>query len=315
MTAPVELEWVSCPIGCAPADDPILKGRDRLHRLPGEFMVVRCRACGLIRTTPRPTLDSMGYYYPDAYGPYASTRVGPIAAESAGPAWKRLLRRALEPKTHLLPPIRPGRMLEIGCGSGSFLHRMAGQGWEVAGLEVSPEPAGEARRLGYPVHTGALETAPDPERSYDLVVSWMVLEHLHDPIPALRKVARWCTPNAWLAVSVPDAGGLEFRLFGDSWYALDVPRHLFHYTPGTLALVLRQAGWRVQRVFWHDNPNNMLMSLRYGCLDRGWTSVADYLLDVAEGRRHPRARMMMGKVLGSLRASGRVTVWARRQGS
>ena len=314
MTAPVELEEVPCPMGCAPGDEVVVSGRDRLHDLPGEFTVVRCRACGLMRTTPRPTPAAIGFYYPSHYGPYASTRVAaegapPAAAKTQGGKLRRWIREA---KTHILPPVGPGRLLEVGCGAGSFMHGLALQGWEVEGLEYSPEAAEAARALGYQVQVGALETAMDPDRPYDLVVGWMVVEHLHDPIGALAKLARWTRPGGWLALSTPDAGSLEFKLFRDAWYALHLPNHLYLFSADSLGRVLVSAGWRLERVFWHDNPNNLLMSLRFRALDRGWTGMASFLEDVAEGRRLPRARLALGKLLGALKASGRITIWARR---
>lgn len=311
--APLAVESIPCPMGCVPDDSILFRGRDRLHQLPGEFAVVRCRACGLMRTSPRPTRDAIGRYYPDDYGPYASTRVGsPVHPEPSLSRLRRALRRLLGPSVLFLPELPPGRVLEIGCGAGSFLQRMQRMGWEVEGLELSSRAGEEARRLGFPVFIGPLEAAPDPADSYDLIIGWMVLEHLHDPIAMLQKLCRWARPGGWLALSVPDAGSMEFRLFRNSWYALDVPRHLFHFTAESVRMVLARAGWRVERVFWHDNPNNLLLSLRNGCLDRGWNKAADYLGDVADGRRLARSRLLLGKLLGALRQSGRMTIWARR---
>lgn len=310
---PVEVEDVPCPMGCGTDDAVVLRGRDRLHGLPGEFTLVRCRSCGLLRTTPRPTPESIGFYYPGSYRPYQSTRVEAMSGASPAPPRGGRLRRWLrEPKTHILPPMPPGRLVEIGCGSGGFMDRLAERGWEVEGVEFSPDAAEAARALGYLVHVGALEQTRDPVKPYDLVVGWMVVEHLHDPIGALRKLARWTKPGGWLAISTPDAGSLEFKLFGDAWYALHLPNHLFLYSVDTLRNVLARAGWRMERVFWHDNPNNLLMSLRFRCLEKGWTRLGAYLLDVAEGRRGARVRYALGKLLGALRASGRITVWARR---
>jgi SAM-dependent methyltransferase len=300
-------------MGCSPDDEIVLKGRDRLHGLPGDFTVVRCRGCGLIRTSPRPTQDAIGMYYPDDYGPYASTRAtGPPAGQTPASRIRQAARRLLAPKVLFLPDLAPGRILEIGCGAGAFLQRMNRMGWEVEGLELSPRAGEEARRLGFPVFIGSLDAAPDPDRSYDLIIGWMVLEHLHDPVQMLRKLWRWSSPGGWLALSVPDAGGFEFKVFRDSWYALDVPRHLFHFTPDTARLVLARGGWRTERVFWHDNPNNLLLSLRYRCQDRGWNRAAEYLREVVEGRRQARTRLLLGKALGALRMSGRMTIWARR---
>ena len=315
MSMPVDLERVGCPLGCAAGDDPVLTGRDRLHDLPGEFRVVRCRACGLMRTDPRPTLETIGFYYPLDYRPYLTTRVGPAAPAArpgaAGP-FRRAVRRMLRPVGNQLPDLPPGRMLELGCGSGAFMHAMAGKGWVVEGIEPSPAAGSEARALGYPVHIGPLETAPDPAAPYDLTVGWMVLEHLHEPVAALEKVGRWSATGAWLVASVPDAGAWERRLFGDAWFALQVPGHLFHYTPRTLGLVLARAGWRLERVFWQDNPNNLLLSARYLALERGWGRAAEALQAMAHGERLHRTRSVLGKLLGRLRSSGRITIWARR---
>ncbi len=162
-----------CPLGCQPNDEPVLLGHDQLHNLPGIFRIVRCCTCGLMRTDPCPTPESIGFYYPDDYSPYQGTRVNPDEGlKVRRPMWRRfatlLIQRIVEFNNDPLPPSRPGRMLEIGCASGAFLHRMAGEGWKVDGIEFSEKAANSARSLGYRVHTGALETAPDPEEDYDL---------------------------------------------------------------------------------------------------------------------------------------------------
>ncbi len=314
MSAPVALERVGCPLGCPSDDELVITGRDRLHELPGEFRVVRCRGCGLMRTDPRPTLDGIDFYYPADYRPYLTTRVGttPTAKVPSSGRVRTAIRRLLRPVALELPPLPPGRLLEIGCGSGAFLHSMAQKGWSVDGIERSPDAGASAQALGYPVHIGPLETAPDPPAPYDLVVGWMVLEHLHEPIATLEKLARWSATGAWLVASVPDAGAREFTWFGDAWYALHLPGHLFHYTPRTLGRVLERGGWKLERVYWHDNPNNLLLSLRYLWLERGWSTGADLLQSVADGKRFPWARLFLGKLLGRLRSSGRMTIWARR---
>jgi SAM-dependent methyltransferase len=314
MTAPVALERVACPLGCTAGDDLVITGRDRLHDLPGEFRVVRYRGCGLMRTDPRPTLDGIDFYYPADYRPYLTSRVGTSAPPRPprGGKFRAAVRRLLRPVAMEMPPLPPGRLLEIGCGSGAFMHGMAQRGWTVEGIERSPDAGAAARALGYRVHIGPLETSPDPSTPYDLVVGWMVLEHLHEPIATLQKLARWSASGAWLVASVPDAGAPEFRWFGDAWYALHLPGHLFHYTPATLARVLERAGWRLERVFWHDNPNNLLLSLRYRWLERGWSKGAALLEAMADGKRLPWVRLFLGKLLGRTRSSGRMTIWARR---
>lgn len=307
----VHLEEQPCPLGCPLDDEPILVGRDRLHNLPGEFQVVKCRTCGLMRTDPRPTAETMGLYYPDDYGPYLTTRVELSSARQ--PAWERVARRMIELNVVRIPRLPPGRVLEVGCASGAFLHGMAGQGWQVKGIEFSESAANQARSLGYPVHVGSLETAPEDEQSYHLIVGWMVLEHLHDPIKALRKLRKWARPDAWLALSVPNAASVEFSLFKSAWYALHLPNHLYHFTPRTLAHMLDRGGWRIERTFYQRDVDNVVASLGYLLEDRRlFPRLAQKLgsFPANRGRKH-LPLLPLSYFLSAIRQTGKMTIWAR----
>jgi len=188
---------------------------------------------------------------------------------------------------------------------------MACRGWQVCGLEPSADAAAAAREAGYEVIVGQLEDVTDLAGPYDLIAGWMVVEHVHEPVAALARLRRAAAENGWLAISVPDAGSWELAAFGDAWYALQMPTHLFHYTRATLRLVLARAGWRLTRVMWQRDAKNLFHSLCYRCADRGWEAGAAWLADAAVGKRIPRVRAALGQVLGRLRASGRMTAWAR----
>ena len=256
---PVLLENTPCPMACADAQDTfVLRGRDRLHGLPGEFTVVQCNGCGLMRTNPRPTVETIGYFYPPDYAPHHKL---------AGA--KLTLRDHIAARAHRLlnawriPNVAPGLLVEFGCGPGGYLLWAAHQRWSVTGVEISKEAALTARSMGFRVHLGPLETAPDPEAPYDLSVGWMVVEHLHDPVKALRNLAAWTRDAGWLAISVPNAASKEFSLFGDSWFALELPRHLYHFTPPTLTSVLKEAGWKVRRIYHQRSVDNIIASCGY----------------------------------------------------
>lgn len=306
----VELEDRPCPLGCRGGDAPVLRAGDRLYGLPGEFELVRCRGCGLLRTNPRPTPSAMGARYPEEYAPHrAPARAVPQRRIG------RLARRLFALDTRRLPPLAPGSLLEIGCAAGAFLDEMAGRGWRVRGIEFSAAAAAQARARGHQVHVGPLETAPGPEAPYDLVVGWMVLEHLHEPIACLRKLQRWSRPRAWLAISVPNCASLERRLFGRDWYALHLPNHLFHYTPETLRRVLALGGWRVERILHQRTLANLVGSLGLALeRRRPGSRLARALV------RFPRqpgtwayALYPLAWLLARLGQTGRMTVWAIRE--
>lgn len=309
--APVQLEDCSCPLGCPVHDEVVLTGHDRWYNRPGEFQVVRCRTCGLMRTNPRPTMESIHFYYPDDYQPHAaiSANIGPISL-----LYKRVAHRLLNMER--LPSLQPGRMLEFGCGSGKFLHRMAKQGWEVEGIEIAETPARTAQDLGYTVFIGALESAPTPPHLYDLVVGWMVLEHLHQPVEALRKLLDWTRPGGWLVASVPNAAALEFRVFADAWYALELPRHLHHFTPTTLKRVLEASGWRMERILHQRTLANLAGSAGYVLRDSRYrgklVGLARILLGFHSSGLAHILTFPLAFLLAGFGQTGRMTVWARK---
>jgi len=315
MTKKIVLEEKDCPLGCNKNDEVLVTGGDRLHNLPGNFNVLKCRECGLMRTQPRPTPESMSFYYPDEYGPYAGTRVEQ-RDDQKNAVLKKMVkgisRSIFRFNTQKLPHLPPGRLLELGCASGSFLHKMALKGWEVQGIEISEKPAQAAIDSGYDVHIGALETAPAPDNTFDLIVGWMVLEHLHDPGKCLLKLREWANPEAWLVLSVPNAGSLEFKIFKDKWYSLHLPNHLYHFTPLTIEKMLLKNGWRVEKIFHQKVLGNLIASFGYVLHDNGFKKIGNKFIGFPENSRCWNYILYPFALLLSLFGeTGRMTVWAR----
>lgn len=311
----IHLESVPCPFGCDDGDVLVLKGYDRLNHLPGVFNVVRCKACGLMRTDPRPTPEGMRLYYPDQYGPYRGTRIDPDRRnEGRSGILRRWATRFFEFNTMRLPAMQPGRALEIGCASGAFLHRLSRSGWNAEGVEFSDTAAQSARSLGFSVYSGSVESAPDPQHFFRLVVGWMVLEHLHDPVKVLQKIHRWVEPQGWLVLSVPNAGAIEFNLFRDRWYALHLPNHLYHFTPGSLSKILEAGGWRAVRVFHQRTLMNIIGSVGYWLQDHGlFPGVSGALAALPEECGHMNYVLYpLASLFSFFGQTGRMTVWARK---
>jgi len=307
----VVLEDLCCPIGCKRNDEPVLRGRDLIHQLPGEYTIVRCGTCGLMRTNPRPNPKSIGFYYPDDYGPYVNT----IARHQSPRSYSWLatnLRRFFNSNTKKLPKISPGRMLEVGCASGLYLNQMSQKGWQVEGIEFSPKASSEARKLGLTVHTCSLEDAPQPHEKYDLVVAWMVVEHLHQPVLAMKKLSDWVTPQGYLVISIPNCASLEFDMFKHNWYALQLPNHLYHFTPESIRKTLEAAGWKIEKIYHHRVLTNLIASLGYTFRDMGWEKVGNKLLSLTENSGViNRILFPLACLFAMFGQTGRMTVWAK----
>ena len=288
-----------------------------MHNIPGEFSVVKCRTCGLMRTNPRPTIETIGLYYPNDYGPYLDSKFQLDNNDNESNNLKRFLRPFVNwifnVNSTLIPLLTPGRMLEVGCASGSYLDHMARKGWQVQGIEFSEKVAQVARDIGHKVHSGPLETAPQPDEPFDLIVGWMVLEHLHDPVVVLRKFHKWAKPEAWLVLSIPNAASLEFNFFNDKGYALQLPTHMHHFTPKSLKKVLEAGGWSVKRIYHQRTLNNIIGSIGYVLRDKGYKKTAESFINFPRrGGKITYLFYPLAFLLSLFGNTGRMTVWARK---
>jgi len=235
--SPVAVSWevTACPLCGEDEADPLVTAGDPLD--PGRrhsFTVVRCRACGLGYTNPRPDQASIGRFYPPDYAPHR----GPRGA-----------RRPVRcPEHRPLPWHGGGRLLDLGCGRGDFLAVMAARGWRVLGLDCSEAAVARVRGLGLPALAGTLPHPDLAPGSFDVVTLWHSLEHHHDPLAVLRHARELLVPGGKLYAAVPTLDSAGFRWFGPDWYGLDLPRHLVHFTPATLPAMLERAGFAVRGV-------------------------------------------------------------------
>ena len=140
---------------------------------------------------------------------------------------------------------RPGRLLDVGCGDGSQLARLAAMGWQVEGQEVDVAAAEQARcRHGLRVHLGALQEIRLPEATFDAVTLSHVIEHVHDPVALLKECHRILKPGGILIAVTPNGNSFLHRRFGACWRGLEPPRHLHLFAPNTLRQIAEQAGFR-----------------------------------------------------------------------
>ena len=137
------------------------------------------------------------------------------------------------------------------------------RGWRVTGLDFSAQAVHQIRsNLGLPVLLGSL---PHPElapESFDVVTMWQSPEHVHDPQAVLRQAHELLVSGGRLVVAVPNIDSQAFRWFGPAWYGLDLPRHLTHFSPITLQVMMERAGFQVQSLCMVRHSNWLRASAR-----------------------------------------------------
>ncbi len=231
------------------------------------FAVVRCGDCGLCFTNPRPTIDSISRFYPANYSPHLRT------GKRRPSFMNRLTARLMSDYRKYLPMHGRGRLLDFGCGGGSYLRRMRDQGWGVTGVDAS---ASTVRRIqlefGLDVQVGSLPHAEFEPASFDIITMWQSLEHVHNPLGVLRAAYDLLAPGGRLIIEVPNIDSLAFRWFGQMWFGLDLPRHLTHFAPSTLEGMLLRASFDVRSIRTRRHSS--------------WTRAS-----ARQTRLHPKAKM------------------------
>ncbi|HWA54052.1 MAG TPA: class I SAM-dependent methyltransferase, partial [Solirubrobacterales bacterium] len=195
------------------APQVLLRGHDRLTDAPGEFSVVACADCGLAFTQPRLAPADFHVYYPETYNAYEpNARANASLGERIGALQRELLVR--------YGPYReiwrrgPGKLLDVGCGTGDLAAIFGRHGWQAHGIEPSEQAAEHARAAGVEVVTGTLADAPWREGSFDAILFNHSLEHVGDPAATLAAATRLLAPGGLLAIAVPNFDSWHRRLFG-----------------------------------------------------------------------------------------------------
>ncbi len=243
-TAVVAWDETPCPL-CGQADATCIQEAQDPTPVAGEglwFAVVECRHCTLRYTNPRPDVTSIGSFYPSDYKPHRRPRKIQLARPASW--FGRLSGRSPERRGVLPWNGPPGRLLDFGCGGGSFLRRMADQGWQVTGLDASVGAVREVQEsLGLKAMVGSLPHVDLEPASFDVVTMWHSLEHVHDPVGILREAYQLLAPGGKLIVACPNIDSTSFRWFGPAWFGLDLPRHLTHFTPKTMQAAIESTGF------------------------------------------------------------------------
>ena len=210
------------------------------------FVIYKCSRCGIGQTFPQPK-NLMPYYDNSYYG------------NRHGFTENHCIKRRIKIVLSATKDRDGDRLLDIGCGDGSFIRAIKDAGWDVAGTEINPN----LKLTKGLIIKEDLEDLAD-YASFDCITMWHTLEHMRNPNLILHQIKTLLKPNGKLIIAVPNNSSFQSWIFKSKWLHLDIPRHLFHFDSQSLRHCLETKGFVIQHQWYQE--------LEYDLL--GWTQSA-----------------------------------------
>ena len=252
---------------------------DRIH-----YRMVRCNACGLVRSDPVADTATLGELYRQSTVDYGA-EVGNL---------RRTYGRHLEQLEAF--GVQKGSLLEIGCGNGFFLQEAQAQGYaDVRGVEPSAEAILKAAPgLRERIVCDVMRSGLFAEASFDVVCLFQVLDHLPDPAGVLKEIHRVLRPGGLVLILNHNVNAVSARLLGERSPIIDI-EHTYLYSPGTLAGLAEGCGFFTLAAgsVWNDYTLRYLARLiPFPVVAKPWI--------LALLSRNPIGRLLLSLPLGNL---------------
>lgn len=268
------MKYIPCAICGSTSSNTLLTSYDKYLRVDKtKFTLVRCADCGLVYLNPQPTMEELAKYYPPHYPSYL-TNYNVLEHNRLLEFLKGIKRLFFSP-----PPSSTSsanetpsdtsrlRILDFGCGSGRSLlqMRLAHPLWELHGFDISTNQ--EIKSIGHDISI-ILDT-PDAidshfeNESFDRIYLNNVLEHVNDPVATLRMLATLLKQEGEMIIEVPNIDSIKFKIFRSNFFPLEIPRHLYHFSPSTLSKLCAKCGLSTIEVEKIGSAKGTVRSLYY----------------------------------------------------
>ena len=338
MTSPAwpeaDLEYLGgCPLCSGEARAMRFEGlEDKAFRAAGgRWTLYDCSTCGAAYLDPRPTPSSIGrayerYYTHEVHSAdeaqyvwrqkdlksrlkvdYLNKEYGyRLGGAIAGGnllirSWHRVRLLLDYSIRHLPAPRSPSaKLLDVGCGNGSFLSIARSLGYHAVGIDPDPKAADAGRAAGLDIRVSLLPDSEFEPGEFEHITMSHVFEHLHRPRESLERCYELLEPGGRVWISQPNLDALGLREFGSDWRGLEAPRHLTLHNFNSLSRVLSSAGFSDVRMLQAEEAALFFYRqsalMKANCDPYGTADVEPSVLRAAEAaNRAARKRSMLGE--------------------
>ena len=155
-----------------------------------------------------------------------------------------------------------GRLLEIGCATGTFLNEAQQQGFDVVGLDASKNYAKFTQELGLDVRHGRLEDVAFKAEEFDVIAFSHLLEHIENPLSFLENLKTYLKPDGVLFIVVPNEASSTNKILGYKHSTYQQPDHLFFFSKETLNKHLEKAGFSTQEMISKEYTHHVFNTMK-----------------------------------------------------
>jgi 2-polyprenyl-3-methyl-5-hydroxy-6-metoxy-1,4-benzoquinol methylase len=177
-----------------------------------------------------PSNEQLKDAYSEQYYGENKTKFNPIIENFIN---KMRFKKADRLRKHLK---KGAKVLDIGCGDGSFLNYLNNKKqFEINGIELPGKSAERAKEVSnLNLYLGTFEEIDFKDASFDLITIIHVIEHLQFPVIALEKIKKLLKPKGILYIGYPNIDSSQANRYQGNWLHLDPPRHLNFIPPKIL---------------------------------------------------------------------------------
>jgi 2-polyprenyl-3-methyl-5-hydroxy-6-metoxy-1,4-benzoquinol methylase len=228
-----------------------------------EFTIQQCNSCYFLFTNPRPPEDQIGAYYQSQ--DYISHH--DEAKDVMSKIYTSVRDYTIGKKVKMINDLssKKGTLLDIGCGTGNFVSAVKEDGWKVFGTEPDSGAREVAsKRVGASIFQD-IQTAALQDQKFDVITLWHVLEHVHQLNETLEWLTKHLNDNGTIIIAVPNPQSFDALKYGRFWAAYDVPRHLYHFTKGSMKQLLEKHQMYIEKILpmWFDSFYVGMLSTKY----------------------------------------------------
>ena len=264
-----DMEEVLCPV-CGVAPTPFAVDYQG-------FQLCRCPVCDLQFLSPRPTFEQLAEkVYNESY--HSGTDTSEQLSDSSRYQFERQFRTLEQLLGH------KGKILDVGCGNGTFLKLGQERGWSAYGCDIVLSPYVRTSK-SFPLWEGRLLEIDFGSDDFDAIRFNHVLEHTQNPLAELERSRELLRTGGVIYISVPNIAGISIHLKNlqsrlhlkkRRWRHYAALHHLWFFTPGTLTRLIEKAGLRVLHwetpVFKKEGQNALVESGLRQVLERSRSS-------------------------------------------